>query len=136
MSQSPHETVNPSELAPASGFSYAVASGPGRTVHLGGQTAMDPGGHIVGDTVAEQFDVVAGNIVVALAAAGAGPEHLVSLQIFVTDVDAYRSSLRELGAAWRRHFGYHYPAVALLGVTRLFDAEAVIEIMGTAVVPE
>jgi enamine deaminase RidA (YjgF/YER057c/UK114 family) len=130
----PHEIVNSPDLAKPVGFSHAVVSS-GRTVHLGGQTAQGRDGAIIGTTMPAQFDVAAGNVVTALRAAGATPQHLVSLIIYVTDVAAYKAALRELGGLWRKHFGKHYPAVALLGVAELFDAEAMVELVGTAVLP-
>jgi enamine deaminase RidA (YjgF/YER057c/UK114 family) len=133
---SAHEVVTAPELAPPVGYAHAVVAAPGRAVHLGGQTALGPGGEIVGATLAEQFDVAAGNVVAALRAAGCTPEHLVSLQIFVTDVDEYRAALEELAPLWRAHFGRRYPAAGLFGVTRLFDAEAKVELMAVAVRPE
>jgi enamine deaminase RidA (YjgF/YER057c/UK114 family) len=84
----------------------------------------------------EQFEAAAGNLVTALSAAGAGPEHLVQLHIFVTDVAGYRAALSELGEAYRRHLGRHYPAVALFEVAGLFDPEARMELTAIAVVPE
>jgi enamine deaminase RidA (YjgF/YER057c/UK114 family) len=132
---SQHEIVNPPELAKPVGFAHAVVAAPGRTVHLGGQTAQDPSGAIVGNTIAEQFDVAAGNVVTALNAAGGRPEHLVSLMIYVTDMPAYRAALRELAPVYRRHFGQHYPAIALIGVAELFDPAAKLELVGTAVLP-
>lgn len=132
---SPHEIVNPDELAPATGFAHAVAAADGRTVHLGGQTALDGQGRIVGDTLAEQFDQAAANVVAALAAVGGRPEHLVSLQVFTTDMAAYKAALRQLSGVYRRHFGYHYPAMAVIGVHELFDVEALVELMGVAVIP-
>ncbi len=132
----PHEIVNPDALPPAIGFSHAVVAAPGRTVHLGGQTGHDRSGSLPGDTVSEQFDRAAANVVQALAAAGAAPEHLVSLQIYVTDLEAYRAELKELGTAYRRHFGRHYPAIALFGVAGLFDPDAKVELVATAVVPQ
>jgi len=69
-----------------------------------------------------------------LRAAGGEPEHLVQLLVFVTDVGEYKASLRELGDVWRRRFGRRYPAMALLGVTELFDAAARVELVGTAVI--
>lgn len=131
----PHEIHNPGHLAPARGFSHAVAAAPGRTVYLGGQTALDAEGRVVGETVVEQFDQAAANVVAALAAAGGRPEHLVSLQIFTTDLGTYKAALRDLAGVHRRHFGYHYPAMALIGVSELFDAEAMVELMGIAVIP-
>jgi enamine deaminase RidA (YjgF/YER057c/UK114 family) len=131
----PHEIVTAPGLAEPVGFAHAVVAAPGRTVHLGGQTAQGKDGAIVGDTLVEQFDVAAGNVVAALTAAGATPDHLVSLIIYTTAISEYRQSLRELGPLWRRHFGRHYPAVALLGVAELFDEAAKIELLGTAVIP-
>lgn len=130
-----NEIVNSPELAAPVGFSHAVVAAPGRTVYLGGQTAQAADGTIVGDTLSEQFDVAAGNVVTALAAAGATPDQLVSLVIYTTDVPAYKAALRELAPVWRKHFGRMYPAVALLGVAALFDEAAMIELVGTAVIP-
>jgi enamine deaminase RidA (YjgF/YER057c/UK114 family) len=130
-----HEIVNPPELAKPVGFAHAVLAAPGRTVYLGGQAAIGPDGAVRGTTIGEQFEVALGNLVTALAGAGGKPEHLVSLQVFVTDVDAYKASLRELGAVWRRHLGRRYPALALLGVDALFDPAAMVELVGVAVVP-
>jgi enamine deaminase RidA (YjgF/YER057c/UK114 family) len=132
---SQHEIVTAPGLAEPVGYAHAVVAAPGRTVYLGGQTAQGPDGAIVGTTLVEQFDVAASNVVAALTAAGGAPEHLVSLIIYTTDVHEYRVSLEELGPLWRKHFGRHYPAVALIGVAELFDEEAVIELVGTAVIP-
>jgi enamine deaminase RidA (YjgF/YER057c/UK114 family) len=74
-------------------------------------------------------------VVEALAAAEARPEHLVSLHVFVTDVEEYRGALQELAEAWQRNFGRHYPAVALFEVSGLFDPAARVELVGLAVVP-
>jgi len=77
--------------------------------------------------------VAAANVVKALEAAGAHPQDLVSIQIFVTDVTEYRRLSKEVGEAYRRHFGRHYPAMALLEVRRLFDPAAKVELMCIAV---
>jgi enamine deaminase RidA (YjgF/YER057c/UK114 family) len=125
------ELINSPELAPPVGFSHAVRAGD--TVYLAGQTALAPDGSIVGETIAEQFDVAAGNLMTALRAAGGGPEDLVSLQVFVTSVSEYKQSLMALGRVWRTHFGRRYPAMGLFGVSELFDAAAKVELMGVAV---
>jgi enamine deaminase RidA (YjgF/YER057c/UK114 family) len=117
--------VNPPELPEPVGFAHAVVAG--GAIHLGGQTGK-------GATLVDQFDDAARKIVIALRAAGAEPDQLVSLVIYTTDVDAYRASTRELGEVWRRHFGRRYPAMALVGVTALFEPDAKIELMGVAVV--
>ena len=132
----PHEIVNPDTLPRAVGFAHAVVASSGRTVYLGGQTAQVADGSISGESIVEQYDVAAANVMKALEAAGGRAEHLVSMQIFVTDAEAYRRSLRELGEVHRRHFGRHYPATALFEVKGLFDPAARVEIMCVAVVPE
>jgi enamine deaminase RidA (YjgF/YER057c/UK114 family) len=130
---SPHEIRNPETLPPPKGFSHVVIAQTGRTVYLAGQTAQQTDGAIVGGTIAEQFDVAAGNVVKALEAAGAHPQDLVSMQIFVTDVAEYQRTSKQIGDAYRRHFGRHYPAMALLEVGRLFDPKAKVELMCIAV---
>ncbi len=132
---SPHELLNPASLARPSGFSHAVVPADGRLVVLGGQAAQLPDGSIGGESMTEQFDIAAANVATALEAAGARPEHLVSLLIFVTDAAAYRAELRSIGEAYRRHFGAHYPAIAFFEVAGLFDPAARVELVGTAVVP-
>jgi enamine deaminase RidA (YjgF/YER057c/UK114 family) len=126
------ELINSPGLAAPVGFSHAVRTGD--TVYLAGQTAQAPDGAIVGDSVVEQFDVAAGNLVTALRAAGGEPEDLVSLQVFVTAVAEYKDSLMALGTVWRRHFGRRYPAMGLFGVSELYDPAAKVELMGVAVV--
>jgi enamine deaminase RidA (YjgF/YER057c/UK114 family) len=130
---SPHEIRNPETLPVAQGFSHAIIAQAGRTVYLAGQTAQQKDGTVVGNTMAEQFDVAAGNVVKALEAAGAHPQDLVSMQIFVTDVTEYQRLSKQVGEAYRRHFGRHYPAMALLEVRRLFDPAAKVELMCIAV---
>jgi enamine deaminase RidA (YjgF/YER057c/UK114 family) len=125
------ELINSPDLAEPAGFSHAVKSG--ETVYLAGQTAQAPDGSIVGQSVVEQFDRAAANLMTALRAAGGGPDDLVSLQVFVTAVAEYRDSLPGLGRVWRRHFGRRYPAMGLFGVTELFDPAAKVELMGVAV---
>ena len=131
----PHEILNPDTLAAPVGFSHVVVPAGGKTVYLGGQAAHDADGKIVGDDIAAQFVQAARNVNLALEAAGAKPEHLVSMHIYVTDVAAYRSSLDELGAVYRDAFGRHFPAIALFEVKGLFDAKALVELVVVAVVP-
>jgi enamine deaminase RidA (YjgF/YER057c/UK114 family) len=131
-----NEIVTAPELAPPVGYAHAVVGAPGgRTIHLGGQTALGPDGGIRGETLVEQFDVAAGNVIAALRAAGGAPDQLVQMLVFVTDVAEYKASLRELGEVWERHFGRRYPAMGLFGVTALFDERARVELVATAVVP-
>jgi enamine deaminase RidA (YjgF/YER057c/UK114 family) len=117
--------VNPPELPEPAGYAHAVVAG--GTVYLGGQVGE-------GATLVEQFDSAASKVVTALRAAGGGPEHLVSLVVYTTEMDEYRASRGELAAVWRRHFGRRYPAMALVGVSALVEPDAKVELMGVAVV--
>ncbi len=135
MSRPEHEIITSPDLPAPVGYAHAVVAVAGRTVHLGGQTAQTTDGSIAGATIVEQFDLAARNLVTALAAAGGQPDDLVSLQVFVTDLAAYRASMRDLGRVWRAHFGRRYPAMAVLGVTGLFDPAALVELVGVAVIP-
>lgn len=120
-----NRTVNPPELPKPSGFSHAVVAA--NTVYLAGQVGE-------GETLVEQFDGAAANLVTALRAAGGDVGDLVSLQVFVVDVSAYRAALPEIGEVWRRHFGRHYPAMGLFGIAALFSPELKVELMGVAVI--
>jgi enamine deaminase RidA (YjgF/YER057c/UK114 family) len=101
-------------------------------VFLAGQTAMDATGRIVAGDITAQFEQALSNLLVALAAAGGAPADLVSLTIYIVDMDDYRSHARDIGAVWRRLVGSEYPATAGIGVARLWDAEALVEVQGIA----
>ena len=128
------EYVNPEGLAAPRGFSHATV-GSGRLVFLAGQTALDRSGRVVGDTVVEQFDRALSNLLLALAAAGGGPGDLASLTIYVVDLADYRANSRAIGDVWRRLVGDRYPAMAAIGVSRLWDEAALVEVQGHAVLP-
>lgn len=124
--------INPSELARPNGFSHAVI-GRGVTVFLAGQTAMNADGDIVGETIPEQFRQALTNVLTALRAAGGTPEDLASVTVYTTDITEYKANAPEIGTIWREIVGRSYPAMAGIGVSRLWDAEAKVEIQGFAV---
>lgn len=131
------QRVNPPELAAPSGFSHAVVAPAGaRIVFLAGQTAMDSNGAIIatGDVVA-QFERALGNLLTALQAAGGRPEHLTSLTIYAVDLADYKAHSSEMGHVWRRLIGTDYPAMAGIGIARLWDDTALVEVQGIAAVP-
>ena len=136
MTVAAHQFLNPEGLAPPVGFSHLAVAAPGRLVFLAGQTAHQADGTLAGTTLPEQFAAAAANVAAALAAAGATPADVVSLQIFTSDVEGYRRQSRAIGAAYRDVFGPHYPPIALFGVTRLYDSDALVELVVTAVIPD
>ena len=131
-----HQFVNPEGMMPPVGFSHVAVAAPGRLVFLAGQTAHQADGSLAGSTMSEQFAAAAANVGAALSAAGATPADVVSMQIFTSDVEAYRSESKAIGAAYRKVFGPHYPPMALFGVTRLYDPAALVELVVTAVIPD
>ena len=129
------ERINPDELGRPSGFAHAVRATDTVRVYLAGQTALDKAGRIVGAGIVEQFEQALGNLLTALAAAGGRPEHLATVTIYIVDVPGYRAHAREIGAVWRRLAGTEYPAMAGIGIARLWDSEALIELQGVAEIP-
>lgn len=129
-----HKTVNPGSLPKPSGFAHGMLAG--NTLFLGGQTALDKDMNIVPGGIVEQFTQAFSNVLTTLRQAGGLPEDLVSVTIYLTDVDDYMANGREIGRIWREMAGSEYPAMAGIGVTRLWQKEALIEIQGIAVIPE
>lgn len=125
--------VNPSSLSPPAGFTHVVLA-EGQVLFLAGQTAQDASGAVVGTSIVEQFDQALANLVVALTAAGSAAEQLTKLVVYCVDVDAYLGSLTEIGHVWRARVGRQYPAMTFVGVQRLFDPAALIELDAFAVV--
>ncbi|MFF0425620.1 RidA family protein [Streptomyces sp. NPDC004520] len=124
---------NPAELSPPTGFSHAVTATGTRLVFLAGQTALDTEGKIVGEELTEQFTTALGNLLTALRHAGGTPADLARVTVYTTDVPAYRERAHELGRVWRRLAGRDYPAMAVIGVVRLWDEQALVELDGFAV---
>lgn len=129
-----HRLINPPELPEAVGFSHVAIPAQGQLIHLAGQSGHLPDGSIETGLLA-QFGQACRNVATALEAAAAAPDDVVSLHIYVTDVPAYRSLRSELGKAYREAFGHHYPPMALIGITELFDPAAVVELVALAVIP-
>ena len=127
------ERINPAELARPSGFSHAVAA-TGRMVFLAGQTGVDRDGNVADGGVVPQFERALTSLLTALGATGGLPSDLVSLTIYLTDMADYQAHARDIGAVWRRLAGTEYPAMAAVGVTRLWLPDLLVEIQGIAVV--
>ena len=117
------------------GYSNGVSAS-GRLIVTAGVVGWNEREEFVRDTLAGQFAQVLRNIVAILGQDGAGPEHIVRMTAYVTDIDAYRASLAEIGASWKEIIGAHFPAMALVAVTSLVEPRALVEIEATAVVPE
>lgn len=126
--------VNPASLPEPSGYSHGTLHG--NTLYLGGQTALDANMRIVEGGIVEQFRQAFGNVLTTLREVGGEPEDLVSVTIYLTDIPDYQAHGKEIGEVWRELAGPVYPAMAGIGCTALWQPEALIEILGVAVIPE
>jgi enamine deaminase RidA (YjgF/YER057c/UK114 family) len=117
------------------GYSNGI-SARGRVIVTAGVVGWNAEERFESDELAVQFAQVLVNMLAILAEDGAGPEHIVRMTCYVTDVAEYRAGLKEIGAAWRALVGKHFPAMAVVGVTGLVEPRAKIEIETMAVVPD
>jgi enamine deaminase RidA (YjgF/YER057c/UK114 family) len=130
------EILNPPGWPRPRGYSNGVAA-TGRIVAVSGQIGWDPATErLVSSDFAAQADRALENVISVLAAGGATPAHVVRLTWFVTDRAAYVAARSALSSIYRKHFGTHYPAMSVIFVTSLVEEGALVEIEGTAVVPE
>jgi enamine deaminase RidA (YjgF/YER057c/UK114 family) len=128
-------TVQPSGWPRASGYSNGVAAR-GEQLFIAGQIGWTADQVFESDDLVDQVRQALSNIKAVLAAAGCGPEHVVRLNWYVTDMDGYRSRLKEIGSAYREVMGKAWPAMGCFGVASLVETRAKVEIEATAMVPE
>ncbi|MEW6430792.1 MAG: RidA family protein [Myxococcota bacterium] len=126
--------IQPEGWARPRGYSNGIVAA-GKMLFIGGMVGWDPRSDTPRFPVGfpAQFDQALSNVVEVLKAAGGRPEQLARLTVYVTDKKAYLASLKECGAAWKRHIGTHYPAMALVQVVALVEDQALVEIEATAV---
>lgn len=116
------------------GYANGISAS-GRLIATAGVVGWNEREEFETDDLAGQFRQVLVNTLAILAEDGAGPEHIVRMTWYVTDLPAYRSSLAEIGAAYRELIGRNFPAMAVVGVTGLVEPKAKIEIETLAMVP-
>lgn len=132
----PVTLINPESLGVPSGYSHGLlADASGKLLFISGQIAWNEKQKIVSDDFVEQFDRALANVVTVVRAAGAQPEHIVRLVVYVTNKIEYRARTREVGERYRKHMGKHFPAMVLVEVAGLLDDLAKVEIEGTALIP-
>ena len=117
------------------GYSNAMAAR-GRIIVTAGVVGWNERQEFVDKTLAGQFAQTLRNILAILACDGAEASRIVRLTCYVTSIDEYLESAKEIGASWREIMGKHYPAMALVEVVRLVERDAKVEIETTAVVED
>jgi enamine deaminase RidA (YjgF/YER057c/UK114 family) len=127
--------IRPEGWPTPKGYSNAIG-GRGRLVFVAGQIGWTPDGCWETDDFVGQLRQTLLNTIAILAAADAGPEHIVRMTWYVVDKQEYLARLREIGACWREIVGPHFPALALVQVAGLVEDRARLEIETTALVPD
>jgi len=135
MSKGTVEFVQPKHWAAPKGYANGVVA-QGRQVFIAGQVGWNAQGKFESDDFVAQVEQALKNILDVLAAAGCEPRHLVRLTWYVTDKAEYVARQREIGEAYRRTVGRHFPAMTLLVVAGLLEQRAKVEIEGTAVIAD
>lgn len=128
------EVLRPKGWPQPKGYSDGIAA-KGRIVVTGGVVGWDEHGKFA-DGLAAQTRKTLENIVAIIAEAGAEPRHIVRLTWYVVDIENYLALQREIGAVYREVMGRHFPAMAVVQVTRLVEKAALVEIEATAIMPE
>lgn len=131
---SAHRVLLPPGWPRPRGYSNGVLA-EGRTVWTGGIIGWDEQERWVDRDLPGQFRRILRATLAILREAGAGPEHVVRMTWYVVDRRDYLDNLPAIGAAYREAMGRHYPAMAVVQVAGLMEAEARIEIETTAVIP-
>ena len=129
-----HQVLHPGGWVPAKGYANGIAAR-GTQVFVGGQIGWNAQQQFESDDFIAQTRQALDNVHAVLAAANAGPEHMVRMTWYITDRDEYNARLRELGSAYRDVMGKHFPAMTCVEVSRLVEARAKVEIEVTAVLP-
>jgi 2-iminobutanoate/2-iminopropanoate deaminase len=95
-------------------YSHAVESA--ELLYLSGQTPIDSKtGKLVEGNVAAQAEQCFDNLFSVLAAAGLTPDHVVKVNVFLTDMNDFAA----MNAVYAKNFSSPYPARTTIGVADL-----------------
>jgi enamine deaminase RidA (YjgF/YER057c/UK114 family) len=125
------KTIHPDGWAPALGYANGMLMADG-TLHVGGQIGWNREKRFVTDDFVGQMEQALVNIAEIVRAAGGEVTDVGRLTWFVKDKQEYMEKQREVGEAYRRVFGRHFPAMSLVVVKDLLEDEALVEIEATA----
>jgi enamine deaminase RidA (YjgF/YER057c/UK114 family) len=127
-------SIQPLGWARPRGYANGVLA-EGRLLFVAGQVGWDPKSSKpkFPKTFAAQFDQALSNVVDVVREAGGVPSDIARMTVYVTSKRDYTSALKQVGDAWKRRIGRHYPAMALVEVKGLLEPAAKVEIEATAV---
>jgi enamine deaminase RidA (YjgF/YER057c/UK114 family) len=126
------ELINPDGLPVPNSYTHVAVARGTRLVFLAGQVAEDADDNLVGPgDLAAQARQAFANLGRCLAAAGAVPEQVARITIYV--VDHRPEYLDQISAARVEVFGEHKPADTIVGVQSLAEPGRLIEVEAIAV---
>jgi enamine deaminase RidA (YjgF/YER057c/UK114 family) len=128
------DVLQPKDWPAPKGYANGIVAA-GRQVYIAGQIGWTAEGKLVSDDFVAQVDQALTNVLKVLAEAGGEPAHLVRMTWYLTDKSEYLSRQREIGAAYRRVIGRHFPVMSAIIVAGLIENGAKVEIEATAVLP-
>jgi enamine deaminase RidA (YjgF/YER057c/UK114 family) len=131
-----HTLLQPPDWAPAKGYANGISvslTAGSQLIFTGGQIGWNAQQQFESDDFILQTAQALRNVLAVLKEAGAGPEYMTRMTWYITDCEEYNARLRELGAAYREVMGKHFPTMSCIGVTRLVESRAKVEIEVTAV---
>lgn len=128
-----NRTLQPAGWPRPRGYANGIAASSGDTIYTAGMVGWDAEGKFPGRDFVKQVRATLENVLCVLREAGAGPEHLVRMTWYITDRQAYLDNLAGIGAAYREVIGRNFPAMAVVQVVALMEAEAMVEIEAIAV---
>lgn len=117
------------------GYAYGVAA-QGQLIFISGMVGWNERAEFETDSLAGQVTQALQNAVNALKEAGAGPEHVVRMTWYLKDRHEYLANSGQIGEAYRKVMGRHFPAMSVVEVSGLLEDRARVEIEVTAVLPE
>ncbi len=134
MKKSYFDILQPKSWPAPKGYANGIAA-EGRQVFVAGQIGWNEHNKLVGADFVAQVEQALSNVVQVLAEAGGKPEHIVRMTWYLTGKSEYLARQKDIGAAYRRTIGRHFPAMTAVVVAGLIEEGAKVEIEATAVIP-
>jgi enamine deaminase RidA (YjgF/YER057c/UK114 family) len=128
------QILQPKDWPAPNGYANGLAA-EGRQVFIAGQIGWNAQAQLVSDDFVAQVEQALSNIVTVLAEAGGAPVHIMRMTWYLTDKSEYMARQKDIGAAYRRVIGRHFPAMTAVVVAGLLEEGAKVEIEATAVIP-
>ncbi|WP_339775968.1 RidA family protein [uncultured Thalassospira sp.] len=130
-----HKIVQPEGWTAPKGYANGVLAS-GKTLFVGGQIGWNENQVFEARDFVGQMEQALRNILAVVFAAGGQAEHICRLTWYVTEKQDYLNHQREVGEAYRRVLGKHFPSMTMVVVRALVEDEALVEIEATAVIPD